>query len=282
MNTINLQQPLGFPLETNTLDAMQTAYSMFNSLGELAGDKTIIKGCIQTGNTISDGLIYVNGEVIEFRSGLLQTGVIIREDVIEGIFENGDSKPIYHTRYAKFGTGHSAIPWSDFKRIDPILMMMQRLAEVEKKTAIFQQDGGMLFWNKPVSEIPAGWQEVVNWRGRFPVSMDVNIPEFDTLGKEGGEIEVTLTEAQMPTHKHTGTTNSGGGHTPTGKAAGPYVGTNIGGGFDGGNNKFKDRPVTMNAVPNHTHGLNMNNKGGSQAHNNLPPCKVALFIEYIG
>ena len=281
MNMIDFQQTGGFPLETNTLDAMQTAYSTLNALGELAGDKTILKGCVQAGNTVSDGILYVNGEVIDFRSGQVQSKIIIREDIVEGVFEDGISKPIYHLRHAKFGTGSDAILWSEFKRIDPMLAIMQRLTEVEKKAAVFQQGGGMVLWNKPANQIPAGWQEVIDWRGRFPVGMDVDISEFDTLGKEGGEKEVTLTEAQIPVHNHTGSTNSSGGHTPTGKAAGPYDGVPIGGGFAGGDYPFKMKDVTMDPVPNHSHFLSINNTGGGEPHSNLSPYRTVLFIEYI-
>lgn len=279
MNTVNFQQTGGFPLETNTLEVMQTAYNTFNALGELAGDKTIIKGCIQTGNTISDGILYVNGEVIEFRSGLIQNNIIIREDVTEGVFENGDSKPIYHNRYAKFGTGAGAIPWADFKRIDPMLVMMQRMDELEKKTAVFQQGGGMLFWNKPANLIPAGWQEVVDWRGRFPAGMDVNIPEFDTLGKEGGEKEVTLTVGQLPEHTHNGNTNPAGNHRHGFPYEDPAGDGNSNGSGDGWSHFYTNY---TDYAGQHTHSFTTNPAGSGEAHTNLPPYRVALFIEYIG
>lgn len=279
MNNINFQQTGGFPFETDTLNAIQTSYSIFNALGELAGNKTILKGCALTGNTVSDGVIYLNGEVLAFRGGLQQTNIIIREDVISDEFENGDLKVVYHERYAKFGTGADAIDWSEFKRIDPMIVVMQRLAELEKKTAIFQNGGGMFFWNKPLNEIPEGYQEVVDWRGRMPVGLDTSQVEFDALGKIGGSKDVTLTEAQMPTHRHTGTTTENGNHRHSGhvtQASGNWKG----GGANSAPNSTSS-PGNVSYSGWHSHSLNMSYEGGGQAHSNLSPYRVVLFIEYI-
>ncbi len=116
MNTIDFLQTGGFPLETNTLDSMQTAYAIFNKYGAMIGEKTIITGCVQTGGTISNGVIYVNGELLEFIGGTLQQTILIREDVTTAVFEDGLTKPVYRKRYAEFGSGVNAINWSEFTR----------------------------------------------------------------------------------------------------------------------------------------------------------------------
>jgi microcystin-dependent protein len=280
MNIADFQQGGGFPLETDTLAFMQTSYKLFNDLGAVVGDKTIIKGCILTGSTVSNGTIYLNGELLEFRGGIQQSKIIVHEDIVSMEFEVGGlPKEVYKTRYAKFGTGVDAINWSEFSRIDPIILMMQRLTELEKKTAVFQSDGGMLFWNKPANQIPAGWQEVEDWRGRMPVGLDTSKVEFDTLGKEGGEKEVTLTKSQIPAHKHTGNTTPNGSHTHSFQQEDPD-----GSGSDSGSENGISRFYTAytGSSGNHTHSLNINNTGGGQAHNNLPPYRVVMFIEYIG
>lgn len=116
MNTINFNQVGGFPLSTNILAKLQTAFSIFNALGNIVGDLTIISGCEVSGLNVGDGVIYINGEVLEFRGGLAQTKVIIKEDVESLLFENKNSYPVVKTRYATFGTGVGAINWADFKR----------------------------------------------------------------------------------------------------------------------------------------------------------------------
>jgi len=72
MNRFNFLQTGGLPLDLNVLDQIQTAYKLFNGLGSLAGELTIMKGCILTGSTVSDGIVYINGEVLEFRGGTCQ------------------------------------------------------------------------------------------------------------------------------------------------------------------------------------------------------------------
>ncbi len=287
MNTINFQQTGGFPLETDTFDKMQSAYSIFNSLGKLAGDKTIIDGCVTTGNTVSDGIIYINGEVLTLRGGVASPTIVIRHIATRREFQDGDNKEVYFERYAQFGSGVDAINWSDFKRIDPMLVLMQRLAELEKKTAIFQAGGGMVFWNKPANEIPAGWQEVVDWRGRFPVGLDVSQTEFDTLGKVGGEKEVVLTKNNLPNINLSGTTNISGSHTHnTNSNQGMVKQTGLNTMPHAADNSPNELDV-YNAYPlpndgSHSHNVTIPNLGNDEAHNNLPPYRVVLFIEYIG
>lgn len=116
MNTINFNQVGGFPFSTNILAKLQTAFSIFNALGNIVGDLTIISGCEVAGDNVGNGVVYINGEVLEFRGGLAQTKVIIKEDVESLLFENQNSYPVVKTRYATFGTGVGAINWVDFKR----------------------------------------------------------------------------------------------------------------------------------------------------------------------
>lgn len=115
MNNINFNQVGGFPMTTNILGRLQTAFSLFNALGNIVGDKSIISGCILTGSTVSDGVVYVNGEVFEFRGGLTQTKVIIKEDTESLIFQNENSYPTVKVRYITFGSGVGAMDWADFK-----------------------------------------------------------------------------------------------------------------------------------------------------------------------
>lgn len=116
MNTLNFNQTGGFPLTTQILDEIQKAYTVFNSLGAIVGDKTIISGCVTTGSLVSNGVVFLNGEVFEFRGGTAQTKVRIFEEVENKVFEDAVAKPVIKTRYVGFGTGVGAVDWVDFKR----------------------------------------------------------------------------------------------------------------------------------------------------------------------
>lgn len=123
MNKVDFNQTGGFPLSTNILDAMQTAYSLFNQLGNLAGNYAIISGCEKMGSNISNGVVYINGEVLEFRGGTLSENVIIKQDVENRIFEDGSSKQVIAKRYVTFGTStpDKTYAWANFKRIKTLL-----------------------------------------------------------------------------------------------------------------------------------------------------------------
>lgn len=135
MNRVNYIQTGGFPMDTHNLDFLQNCFRLLNSLGDLAGDKAIISGCKITGNSISNGVVYLNGEIIEFRGGTIGTNVIIKEEAVSGTFENGSFKPIEITRYLTFGssTPEKTFVWAEFKPIKNLISLAQEKAE---KTAL--------------------------------------------------------------------------------------------------------------------------------------------------
>lgn len=91
--------------------------------------------------------------------------------------------------------------------------ILDRLDVLELIAAVFTPSalgakGGMVLWRKPAGEIPAGWAEVVDWRGKMAMGYDPNDPDFDTLSpnasdnSSGGEKEVAITGAHIPAHRH--------------------------------------------------------------------------------
>lgn len=52
----------------------------------------------------------------------------MKEVVDERQFEDGTSKQVYFTRYATFGIGGSSYRWADFKRVDNLQEIMDKLA----------------------------------------------------------------------------------------------------------------------------------------------------------
>ena len=154
-----------------------------------------------------------------------------------------------------------------------LLNIQQTFTNWTKIMSVFQANGAMLFWNKPANTIPEGWKEVVDWRGRFPVGMNVDEPEFVTLGKEGGEKRHKLTIDELPKHKF--------------KIASPstqssYPSLNSGNSLATINNKGNDGNYVLGGVNDEpTVGLS-SQVGEDQEHNNLPPYRTVLFIEYVG
>lgn len=104
-----------------------------------------------------------------------------------------------------------------------------------------------------------------NLKGRVPVGLDSDDTDFDTIGKIGGEKEVTLTIDKIPEHQHGEYIEYGGGKQPYTLASG------------GGTSKsgyFLNAQTTAYSGPQ----VLTEKTGGGQSHNNLQPYEVNNFI----
>lgn len=121
------------------------------------------------------------------------------------------------------------------------------------------------------------WQRIM---GRFLLSADDNVYRAGDLG---GEAAHTLTENEMPNHGHGASTNVTGGHRHT------FSGwwTTTGGGREAyacvarGNSGDGPEYGTFASAGDHSHTVYINNTGGGQAHNNMPPYLVVYMWQRI-
>lgn len=297
MNRIEIQQTGGFPLESDTLTFLQDAFDSLNKFGYLAGNSMIIYGCNESNGNVSDGWVFANGELMPFEGGALGNEVRIVETTEERIFENGESKAVYHKKKAMFGS--PGIPWTAFQRPKTLYEIKLELEQIKRKLTPV---GTIVMWAGDVGEIPTGWKlcdgnnGTPDLRSKFIVGYNPHENDYNTIGKTGGAKTVTLTEAQMPKHKHDNA--SGGGHshsyadsyyiensgavTPTkvpGTSLETLPGNYVGSGkTDSDNNRILYRTRTTGSEPNHTH--NMSEKGSDQAHENRPPYYTLAFIQF--
>ncbi len=130
--------------------------------------------------------------------------------------------------------------------------------------------GIITMWSGAIGSIPAGWalcdgtNGTPNLRDRFVMGAGGGY----AVGLTGGEAAHVLTVAEMPTHTH-GVTDpghrhgyrNGGGTTSSGYAANSNDGTHP--------TQYTDNATT---------GITVNNAGGGNAHNNLPPYYALAFI----
>lgn len=69
--------------------------------------------------------------------------------------------------------------------------------------------GAIIDWSGLSTAVPTGWQlcdgtgVAPDLRGKFIVGFDPTDPDYDTVGKTGGEKKHTLTISEMPAHNHT-------------------------------------------------------------------------------
>ncbi|HCY81552.1 MAG TPA: hypothetical protein DHV22_08110 [Xanthomarina gelatinilytica] len=276
MNTTHQVQTGGYPLKGERLAELETAYSIFNSLGDLAGNKAIIKGCEVVGSTTTDGFVYINGELFEFRGGQTQTSVRILEENIDKAFQNGDIKTVYKIRYVTFASGTGSIPWSEFTRLTSIIEMQKRLLPI----------GIISMWSGAIGSIPTGWQlcdgtnGTPNLKGRFIVGYDPDTVAYDAIGKVGGSNFVTPSGTLDQKSVNVTVPRDGWGTT-----GGPFGSATSGRLVVGsGQNENGEALESLRAAggnktivsTNHNHAFT-----GSQ-HENRPPYYTLAYIIYTG
>ena len=282
MNIIHCNQAGGFPLTTETLNYLQNTYKIFNAISGLTGDLAIVSGCQQVGNTISDGVVCIEGELYPFEGTTIGATVFIKETQTQQTFEDGSSKNVYIQKVATFGNSTRTYPWASFKRImtnqqieqqtlSDDNSVLKRLEKLENRVTKTIPIGLVAIWGKPANvPIPEGWREYEPLRGRMPIGKvndlldDASLASWNLhqIGYAGGEYEHKLTIEEMPNHNH------GVIH----KVANVKYGGSEQGerplSIYGDNEAISDHPITY--------------VGGNQPHNNMPPYRVIQFIEYVG
>lgn len=102
--------------------------------------------------------------------------------------------------------------------------------------------------------------------GRVPVGVDTGDPDFDAAEKTGGAKTVTLAEAELPAHSH-GVTDPGHTHVENSNntTTGPLRG------WGAPDTSTNTSTATGYSTAPATTGISIQNTGGGQAHNNMPP-----------
>ena len=256
---IEFLQTGGVPLTNDLMDTLQSAYQIYNVLGDLAGNFTILSGCEIVGATVLPGIVAINGDVLPFEGGVTSSNVYIKETEVLKTFQDQTDKVLIRKKIVKFGNSTTVYPWADFVKLDTIKGVMQTVATMQAeittlklKTAPIENGNLVWAWRKPAADIPAGWKECTEFAGKTLVGRLPGDPDFGILGGSIGSKTHTLTIAEMPSHDH--------GFTA-------YLGT-------------------QSVVPNTGSGQNGNNqnlttasKGGGSAHNNIQPSRIVNFIE---
>lgn len=265
---INFLQTGGVPLTADLMAVIMDAISTYNVLGDLAGNLTILSGCVLNGQNVSPGVVIVDGDVLYFEGGNIYSTVYIHTETTTETFQDQVDKILIEKKTVKFGTGSINYNWDDFTRLETLKEIQVKVnncvtiqqfnilkADVEVlkvKTAPIVNGGIVWPWFKPKDEIPAGWKECVDIRGKVIVGLDPNDVDFATLKGTLGEKKHQLTIDEMPRHRH---------HGQSLRYAEEWRGT----GFkpDDWNNGDGDTDYT----------------GGDQSHNNIQPSIIAYFIE---
>lgn len=271
MIEFNFNQSVGFPLETEILDKMQQSWRIHDMLGAIAGNFTIIKGCVVTGSSVSDGVVFMNDKLLKFKGGVIQEKVVIVQTNEALEFEDGNERDVIKTLYATFGVATESWNWTDFERIPesksiPAALelkedktttaaLLARITALEARPVSNVPIGLVAIWGQPANTIPAGWIPYEPLKGRIPVGLDTGNPLFDTLQNYGGSSTHTNTIAEMAEHDHNI----------------PVQSNNAAGG--GSERTVKDGSTVF---------IKSGKAGGGQPYSIMNPFRVVHFIQFQG
>ena len=150
--------------------------------------------------------------------------------------------------------------------------------------------GSVVMWSGSIASIPSGWALCDGNNGTPDLKNQFLIGAGNaySAGSTGGSNRVTLTKNQMPSHSHSGTTNSAGGHTHhvVRDQIDNNGNTSIAWKSDDGNYEEYNIYGHSNTANwgetdsdgSHTHSLNIDNTGGGGSHENRPPYYALAFI----
>lgn len=161
--------------------------------------------------------------------------------------------------------------------------------------------GTIVMWSGSVTALPKGWalcdgtNGTPNLKGRFVVGYDPTDTDYNTVQKTGPSFtdadgtsdgtntqdakQVRLLITQMPSHNHTGLTDTSGSHQHTYlDNYAPESGEQTRTGSQRPINWNSDQTRTTNVSGNHRHTFTTNNTGGVQDIENRPPYYVLAYI----
>jgi len=285
MNRINFENTGGFPLGTYTLDFMQKSYQLLNTLGNIAGNLSILSGCEEVGRSITDGVVYIDGEVLPFKGAPISEKVIIVETSQKRIFKDGVEKAVEYTRYATFGNSINGHLWADFKRPlnnqqieaqsfteeNSLLKRLEKLEERVRKTVPI---GLVAIWDKPADQIPEGWEEHTEMQGVVPVGYKRDDSDFGAIGTKVGSKTVRIEKNNLPDIEIDLKNKNGSGFEVIGFNLENYSGQNEGGWSNSGSLPYWGKE-SGNNIKAHLNGK-------EQPINNIQPSRIVKFIRFVG
>ena len=148
-----MQPNKNFPVDCETLDALQTNIALLQVLGNLAGDKTILLGCEeeQNGTRRKAGYVFLKtkdfpeGEVIYWEGGSIWGGMCLKQAAIPVQAQGYEYPQAYVERSLAPGVGEENYKWEDFHEA-------QSLPELEAQIVVTAAAGIRAFTVEIISE----------------------------------------------------------------------------------------------------------------------------------
>lgn len=192
------------------------------------------------------------------------------------IVPNGDGEGSLGTVSARWGAIYSSDPASgeNSGQVPTTAWVQKLVAEVYKKAKLDAHPVGSYYWSNdstsPATLFGGTWEALPP--GYTLIAQGSGSDSFGsftyTAGQKYGERKHPLTTEELASHGHSGSTSTNGDHSHTVTTFNGFGKIN-GNSYDGYCIGSTDR--TTSTAGNHQHSLNIDNTGGDQPHNNIPP-----------
>lgn len=128
-----------FPLDCETLDALQTNLALLSVLGNIAGDKVILRGCelSQNGAIRSEGYVFLRtaafpaGEILRFEGGAVGSGMYVKLEDVSVTAQGYEYPKAYTRRTLAAGVGNENFKWADFKDVPTNVALLQAIGDLQ-------------------------------------------------------------------------------------------------------------------------------------------------------
>ncbi|MEI7487098.1 MAG: hypothetical protein WCJ72_06750, partial [Chryseobacterium sp.] len=101
----------GVPLTNDLMALIEEAYGIFEVLGDLSGNLTILSGCEIIGTNINPGIVAIEGKLYYFEGGSIVSTVYIHTEEIQKTFEDSTTKTLIEKKTVRFGSGTVNYNW---------------------------------------------------------------------------------------------------------------------------------------------------------------------------
>ncbi len=220
-----------FPLDIETLEALQNNTSLAAAIGNLTGsDKAILCGCDGTPRT--EGYVWmktlrapITGELLYYPGGGAGSDsdqchiVEVDSDIT---IDSTTYAEAYTTRHLANGAGATTYTFGTFAKVtladllDKIQEQHDNIEALKNNAQYTFVRGMIMLWSGTIATIPAGWHlcdgtnGTPNLKARFVVGAETDSGWNDTLepGMKGGDkyhrhhCTVTLQAKDIPAHRH--------------------------------------------------------------------------------
>ena len=192
----------GFPATQFTVNWMQDSYrNAFGAIAAMVGDRVIVTGVEVTGGQATNGWISYNGELLPFVGGAVMATFVVEEVKESRLFNDNESKEVYFTRRARFGS--PGISFNSLTRFGTVAGLWQK---GDTKDIIITHDEFVRDFDATGlgrnSRIGWAWVNGENGtpsaKGRVFVNYDPADANFDILGNTGGSKTKQIARSNLP------------------------------------------------------------------------------------